>query len=228
MTWIKICGIKRLQDAETAVAEGANALGFNFWKGTKRYIDPDEAARIVTKMPASVWCVGVFVDETVERVLEIVRLSGVNCVQLHDSEGPEYLDRLSHLKTFKVFKVKSNFKPEALLSFPSVTAFLLDAYVEGVPGGTGQAFDWASAVQAKRYGKVILAGGLNPGNVAKAVEFVQPWGVDVASGVEVEPGIKCPETIRNFIRAVKEADKKLLDQSQHSSVADKNHAHELL
>ncbi|MBI1956076.1 MAG: phosphoribosylanthranilate isomerase, partial [Acidobacteria bacterium] len=114
MIFVKICGIRRREDAQTAVESGANALGFNFWKGTPRYISPPEAARMIATVPPSVWTVGVFVDEDPERVLQIAAETGVSALQLHGNESAEYLDRLGPYKKFKAFRVGNDFQPEQL------------------------------------------------------------------------------------------------------------------
>lgn len=206
MVRVKICGIRRAEDAAAAVEAGASALGFNFWKGTARYISPREAARIVATVPEDVWKVGVFVDEIPERVLEIAAETGVSVLQFHGNESPDYWDRFVSFQRIKAFKVRSDFQPVQLSRYRSAAAYLLDASVTGMVGGTGQTFDWSLAEKAKAFGRIILAGGLNAGNVGEAVRRVQPWAVDVASGVETEPGKKDPRLIREFMEAVRVAE----------------------
>ena len=206
MVHVKICGIRRAEDAEAAVEAGASALGFNFWKGTPRYITPREAARILSAVPRDIWTVAVFVDETPERVLEIAAETGVTVLQFHGSESPEYLDRLESFVKIKAVKVGSDFQPEQISRYRSASAFLLDGFVAGMHGGTGKTFDWSQAQKAKAFGKIILAGGLKASNVGEAVRQVCPWGVDVCSGVETEPGKKDPQRIREFIQAVRAAE----------------------
>lgn len=203
MIRVKICGLKRPEDAAAAVAAGADALGFNFWPGTARYIKPARAARIVANVPPSVLTVGVFVDEEPEQVLAIAEQTGIMALQLHGHESPEYLDRLGAYLKIKALKVGEDFRPEELSRYPTANLFLLEGVVAGMVGGTGRTFDWSVAVKAKEYGKIILAGGLTPENVAEAVRRVRPWGVDVASGVESEPGKKDPRLIRWFIQAAR-------------------------
>jgi phosphoribosylanthranilate isomerase len=206
MIRVKICGLKRAEDAAAAVAAGADALGFNFWKGTPRYITPREAAQIVENAPPGVLTVGVFVNEAAERVIEIADETGIMALQLHGSESPEYLDELGAFLKIKALKVGPGFQPEQMSRYASASVFLLEGLVAGMVGGTGQTFDWSIAEKAKEYGKIILAGGLTPDNVAEAVRRVRPWGVDVASGVESEPGKKDPRLIRDFIQAARAAD----------------------
>ena len=207
MIHIKICGLKRAEDAAAAVAAGADALGFNFWKRSPRYVEPAEAARIVSNIPPRVLTVGVFVDEELERVLGIAEQTGIMALQLHGSESPEYLDRLGAYLKIKTIKVGESFQPAELSRYPSASLFLLEGFVAGMAGGTGRTFDWSLAEKAKEFGKIILAGGLTAENVGAAVRRVQPWGVDVASGVESAPGKKDPQLIREFIRAARAAER---------------------
>ena len=206
MTRVKICGLRRAEDAVAAVAAGADALGFNFWKGTPRYVAPSEAATMVSTAPPGVLTVGVFVDEEPERVAEIADQTGIMALQLHGNETPEYLDSLGAFLKIKAIKVGPGFDPAELDDYGSASLFLLEGLVTGMVGGTGRTFDWSIAEKAKEHGKIILAGGLNLGNVAEAVRRVRPWGVDVASGVESEPGRKDPRLIRAFIQAARSAD----------------------
>jgi len=207
---IKICGIRSAEEVEVAVQAGADLLGFNFWPGTSRYIRPEEAARLIRAVPSRIWTVGVFVDEAPERVLEIAARTGISALQFHGNETPEYLDRLGSLKKIKAFKVSNDFEPDQLRRYASAYAFLLDGWVAGgLPGGTGRVFDWSHAERAKAYGKVILAGGLNAKNIGEAIRQVEPWGVDVCSGVEIRPGKKDVKLVREFIRVAREAERQL-------------------
>ena len=208
MTRVKICGLRRAEDAAAALAAGADALGFNFWKGTPRYVEPRAAAGMVADVPAGVLTVGVFVNEEPERVVEIANQTGVMALQLHGSESPEYLDQLGAFMKIKTLKVGPGFAAEEMSRYASASLFLLEGLVAGMVGGTGHTFDWALAEEAKEYGKIILAGGLRPDNVAEAVRRVRPWGVDVASGVESEPGKKDARLIRAFIQAARSAEEK--------------------
>lgn len=213
MIRIKICGLKRADDAAAAVAAGADALGFNFWKRSPRYVEPAEAARIVSNIPPRVLTVAVFVDEELERVLGIAEETEIMALQLHGSESPEYLDRLGAYLKIKTIKVGESFQPAELSRYPSASLFLLEGFVAGMAGGTGRTFDWSLAKKAKEFGKIILAGGLTAENVGAAVRRVQPWGVDVASGVESEPGKKDPQLIREFIQAARAAEQKTASSS---------------
>jgi len=195
---IKICGITNSEDACAAASLGANALGFIFVPGTPRYIKPQAAARIISELPPFITTVGVFADASLEIVSETVRLCGLSAVQLHGSETPEYCREIERAKLIKAFRVKDR---NSLSSIPEykVSAYLLDTYVKGKKGGTGETFNWELAREAKEYGKIIIAGGLTPENVAQAIQHVQPYAVDVSGGVESSPGKKDHAKIRAFI-----------------------------
>ena len=205
MTWIKICGLRRAEDVSAAVDADADAIGFNFWTGTKRYIDPLDAAKIIKDLPPAVLPVGVFVDSAPGHILEVAAATGIRAVQLHGEENPEILSALDGFKTIKAIKISERLEPAKLEAFRKADIILLDRAVNGMVGGTGVTFDWALAAEAQKYATILLAGGLNPENVAEAIRRVQPWGVDVASGVENEPGVKDPARIREFIRNAREA-----------------------
>ena len=200
MTWIKICGLRRDEDVAAAVEAGADALGFNFWTGTKRYIDPAEAALIIRDVPKHVLTVGVFVDASPADMLKVAEATGIRGIQLHGEEPPEALEALRGYRTIKAIKVAERLDPGQFQAYRKADIILLDRAVSGLVGGTGQKFDWALAAEAKKYATILLAGGLNPGNVAEAIRQAQPWGVDVASGVETAPGVKDGAMIREFIR----------------------------
>ena len=186
----KICGITNLEDARAAVELGADALGFNFYRKSPRYIEPERARLLIEGLPPLVSTVGVFVDERrPEQVVEIARATGLGTVQLHGSESPDYARQIRPLPVFKAFGVGPRLELDHISAFP-VQAFLLDTAGGVLPGGTGKAFDWDLALAAKRFGRVILAGGLNPDNVFEAICRVRPYGIDVCSGIEREPGRK--------------------------------------
>lgn len=205
MTKIKICGITNLEDALTAVEFGADALGFVFVPNTPRYIEPEEAAKITVALPPFVTLVGVFVDDNQERIEESAKQCKLDVLQLHGAESPDFCASLKR-KIIKAFRVKDE---SSLANLPryAVSAYLLDTYVKGKMGGTGAVFNWELAGVAKQYGRIILAGGLDPENVSRAVRQVRPYGVDVSSGVEAEPGRKAHDKLRDFINAVRSHEK---------------------
>jgi phosphoribosylanthranilate isomerase len=206
-TRIKICGLTRLEDAQRAADLGAAALGFNFYPLSPRYIEPAAARAIIRQLRPFVAPVGVFANETdAGHVISQAREAGATTVQVHGPRFPA-LDELRELFTLVVaVAVREGFKTEELHRIKS-SAFLLDAYDPDRLGGTGRTFDWSVAREAKQYGPIILAGGLTPENVARAVREVRPFAVDVASGVESAPGIKDAAKLRAFFSAVAEADK---------------------
>lgn len=186
----KICGITNPEDARAAVELGADALGFNFYRKSPRYIEPERARSLIEGLPPLVSTVGVFVDECrPEQVVEIARATGLGTVQLHGSESPDYTRQIRPLPVFKAFGVGPRLETEHIAAFP-VQAFMLDTAGGVLPGGTGKVFNWDLALAAKRLGRVILAGGLNPDNVYEAICRVRPYGIDVCSGIEREPGRK--------------------------------------
>jgi phosphoribosylanthranilate isomerase len=203
MIKIKICGITNLDDAMAAAEYGADALGFNFYKKSPRYIEPEKAAEIIYQLPPFVLPVGVFVNEHEKRVREIQSLTGIQVLQFHGDESPEFCERFES-RVIKAFQVKDKESFHSLAHY-KVGAFLLDSYKDGLKGGTGVTFNWHLAVVAKSFGRIILAGGLNPDNVVEAAKLVQPYAVDVAGGVEKEKGIKDHAKLKKFIVEVRRA-----------------------
>ncbi len=199
---IKICGVTRAEDALAAVKLGADALGFNFWPGSKRYVAPEAARDIVARLPPFVTSVGVFVNQGEEELRAIAAASGIQVFQLHGDETPELCARLP-LPVVKAIPVDQVRTLSKLLSY-EVSAFLLDTPSRGY-GGTGVPFDWSLAEGVSEVAPVILAGGLTPENVAAAVRAVRPYAVDVASGVESSPGVKDFGKMARFVAAVREA-----------------------
>jgi len=202
MALVKICGITNASDALHAVAAGADALGFVFVERSPRCVEPSLVAGIVTGLPPFVTTVGVFAARPVEEVEGIAWQCGLSLVQLHGDEGPEYCEGLG-VRFIKAIRVRNEGSLRLLARYPQASAFLLDTYVEGKWGGTGQAFPWELALKAKAYGRIILSGGLTPENVVKAVRTVTPYAVDVSSGVEISPGRKDPQKVREFIERAK-------------------------
>ncbi len=200
MVRVKICGITRLEDALAAARAGADALGFNFWPRSKRYLDPRAAGEIIAHLPPFIAAVGVFVDPTREEALRAAALSGVHWLQLHGDEPPELCASLT-LPVIKGIRVHDRASLDALAEY-DVAGFLLDTDTPGY-GGSGTTFDWTLAAEGARRAPIVLAGGLTPENVADAVRQVRPWAVDVASGVESAPGVKDHEKTARFIREAK-------------------------
>ena len=201
MTRVKICGITNLEDALAAAEFGADALGFVFAESPRR-IDPERAAEIVRSLPPFITSVGLFVNESPDVVGNIVKECRLDALQFHGNESPGYC-RQFMIKRIKAFRIGDE---NGLRVIPHyrVDAYLLDTYVEGVPGGTGKCFDWDLALRAKGFGKpVILAGGLTPHNVAEAVRKVDPYGVDVSTGIEVKPGKKDHKKMKRIIEIVR-------------------------
>jgi phosphoribosylanthranilate isomerase len=207
MTRVKICGITNLEDARVAAEAGADLLGFVFYPQSPRYVEPGSVCQIVQairRASFAVRFVGVFVDEAPGSVWQATSVCGLDYAQLHGSEPPETVLALRErgLDVIKAFRVRNGASLAEIERYRA-TAYLLDSYVPGQPGGTGQTFDWTLAARAKPYGPVILAGGLTPGNVAEAVRTVQPWCVDVSSAVEAAPGCKDPDKVRRFVDAAR-------------------------
>ncbi|MDI6745095.1 MAG: phosphoribosylanthranilate isomerase [Thermodesulfovibrionales bacterium] len=202
MIKVKICGMTNLDDAMAAADFGADALGFVFFKKSPRYISPANAKKIIKKLPPFVLTVGVFVNENKKSIEEIVLQTGINIIQLHGDETPKAC-KLSK-PAIKAIRVKSLDSLEIISKYrDKVSAFLLDAYTPELFGGTGQIFNWDIAVEARQFGRVILAGGLTPENIEKAVRFVYPYAVDVSSGVEAEKGKKDHKKMKLFIERAK-------------------------
>jgi phosphoribosylanthranilate isomerase len=199
---VKICGITRLADALKAVEYGADALGFNFWPKSKRFCPPGRAARIIAELPPFVALVGVFVNASAAHIERVVKKTRIGWAQLHGDESPAFCRKLK-LPWVKAIAIEG---PESLarLREYSANAFLLDAPTRGY-GGSGQTFDWRWLAGLRSPAPVLLAGGLDPTNVAEAVARVRPGGVDVASGVESAPGVKDARKMKQFIRAAKES-----------------------
>jgi phosphoribosylanthranilate isomerase len=197
---VKICGTTSLKDALLAVESGADAVGFIFHKESPRNISQKDVKEIVAQLPPFVESIGVFVNETSDKINRIAEQCRLTAVQLHGDESPAFCRRIKR-RVVKAVRVKDAESLKGMSDF-DVSGFLLDAYNEESRGGTGRVFDWNLALRAKKQGPVIIAGGLNPYNVYTAIHRVKPYGVDVCSGVEKSPGVKDPEKISEFIKAV--------------------------
>ena len=212
LMWVKICGTTNVEDALAAVDAGADALGFVFAESPRR-VEPVVAAQITRSVPEGVERVGVFVNESAETIRQIVEEAGLTVVQLHGDEGTEFARGIASggLKVFKAIPVRGGFATRmiAFAEKGGVDAMLLDS-ATALRGGAGTNFDWrAVARYMPVHGgeiRVIVAGGLTPLNVSHAIRILRPWGVDVATGVEREPGKKDHEKVREFVKAAKNTD----------------------
>ena len=200
---VKICGITNIKDAVAAAEYGADAIGFVFQPKSPRAITPETAKNIVSALPPFITTIGVFVNESKLEIERIIRYVGLNIVQLHGNEPPDacQLNR----KVIKAIRVKDLTDLEPLKRY-NVSAFLLDTYSPHTMGGTGQIFNWDIAVEAKKFGRIILAGGLNHENIEEAIKWVRPYGIDVATGVESnKKGEKDHKKLKLFIEKAREA-----------------------
>jgi phosphoribosylanthranilate isomerase len=187
---LKVCGLTSLEDARAAVDCGAEYLGFNFYPKSPRYIAPPSARAIIERFPDDIISVGVFVNESrPEDVVEILRLSGARMAQLHGDESPDYCASVGVERVIKALRVADDFEARRVLDYPA-SAILLDAFDPKLYGGTGRTANWAIAREAARLTKIFLAGGLSPENIVEAIQAVEPFAVDVNSGVESAPGRK--------------------------------------
>ncbi len=202
MTEVKICGITNREDALTAVHAGADGLGFIFYNASPRFVKPDQARDITQGLPGSISRVGVFVDQDPEEVRGIRRFCGLDFIQLHGKESPDYCALFSPSVLIKAVTLGKE-EDLALLGDYPVKAILVDAGRPGQTGGTGRTCDWSLAKKAGERHRLILAGGLHPGNILLALETVSPQAVDVGSGVEARPGKKDPNKVRELVDAVK-------------------------
>jgi len=193
---LKVCGITRLTDALHATREGATALGFIFWPRSPRYVRPERAAEIIAELPSAVTKVGVFVNEPPDSIRAVVAQAGIDVVQLHGDEPPAYLDAINH-PIFRSVTIAD--AADVIKAWPSGTPLLLDAADRERRGGTGTPVDWSRAADVAKQRRVILAGGLTPENVSEAIATVNPYGVDVSSGVEASPGVKDFAKVTRFL-----------------------------
>jgi len=199
---VKICGITNLADGMAAAEAGADALGFVFYDRSPRGVSIEAAADLIRHLPPFVLKVGVLVNASEDLVFRAIRECGLSLLQFHGDEAPEYCLQFG-LMSMKAFRIRDAASLQALRNYPT-DAWLLDAYVPGTPGGTGETFNWDLALEAQKLGRpIFLAGGLTPENVAEAVRRARPYGVDVSSGVEAAPGRKDHAKVRAFIQAAK-------------------------
>lgn len=199
---IKICGITRFEDARVAANLGVDALGFIFFKKSPRYIAPEEAAKIIRQLPPFISRVGVFVNEELPSILEIAQIAGIDTLQLHGTESPDFCDQ-SPLPVLKTFSVKPDMNFSILDTYKTA-GFLLDTWNSNMYGGSGKTFDWTIAKNiCARFNNVVIAGGLGASNIEEALDMVHPYGIDISSGVEIMPGVKNPHKMRDVVKIVK-------------------------
>lgn len=199
---VKICGITNTEDADHAVECGADALGFVFFAESPRCVTPEQACRIIETLPGEVTTVGLFVNEAAETITKTIDAAGIDLVQLHGDESPEFCRELGH-PHIKALRVRDTASLADWGQYPSA-AILLDAWHPEKFGGTGNRCDWALAADLAARTTIVLAGGLSPDNIADAVTIVKPYAVDVSSGVELKPGKKDPEKVAAFIARARE------------------------
>ncbi|HTZ17457.1 MAG TPA: phosphoribosylanthranilate isomerase [Dissulfurispiraceae bacterium] len=200
---VKICGITNLEDALAAVEYGADALGFVFYPKSPRVVTPEKAKEIVAQLPPFITTVGVFVNEDPVKIKAVMTSTHLSVVQLHGEESPAQCTLWT--PTVKAFRVKDFVDLKPLEQYKCMSAYLLDTFAPSSYGGTGQIFNWDIALEAKKFGPIILAGGLTTDNVEKAVRWVMPYAVDVSSGVEAEKGKKDLQKMKEFIDKARKA-----------------------
>jgi len=205
---LKVCGVTSLEDARAAIDCGAEYLGFNFYTKSPRYIAPASARAIIEQLPDDIISVGVFVNESrPEDVVEVLRVSGAGMAQLHGDESPDYCAGVGAERVIKALRISEDFDARRVLDYPAA-AILLDAFDAKLYGGTGRTANWAIAREAARLTRVFLAGGLSPENIVDAIRAVEPFAVDVNSGVESAPGRKDASRLRRL--------KEEMEQTRHS------------
>jgi phosphoribosylanthranilate isomerase len=198
-TRVKICGITNLEDAEVAVQAGADAIGLVFYEKSPRYVAINSAAQIIKHLPPFINCVGLFVDAAESYIRKVLNNVAIDSLQFHGQES-EQACAMYDRPYIKAVRMDENVNiSEQCEVFPSASALLLDTYVKGLPGGTGQSFNW-DIIPKELNKPIILAGGLDENNVKSAIMQVQPYAVDVSGGVEIEKGIKDSDKIKKFIR----------------------------
>lgn len=202
---IKICGLTREQDIHHAVTAGADALGFVLYAPSPRAVTAEHAALLIQKIPAFVTTVALFVDESAEQVQRALEICPFDLLQFHGDESPEFCRQFNrpYMKAIRVRSADDIHR--AVQQYPDAKALLLDAYVENLPGGTGQAFDWRLIPELSV--PWVLAGGLTANNVADAVNQVKPFAVDVSGGVEASKGIKDKQKMKDFISEVRNVER---------------------
>jgi len=203
MVKVKICGITNLKDARAAALAGCDALGFIFYKKSPRYISPQQAKDIISKLPTGIIKVGVFVDDKEKAIKDIAKLCNLDILQFHGNESADFCKRFKDYKIIKAFKVKEKIDLRKILKYKTF-AYLFDTFVKAMPGGTGKKFNWRLLKFMDDIKQpIFLSGGLNKENITKAIESVRPDWLDVSSSVEIKPGKKNHRKIKEFIKATK-------------------------
>jgi len=205
---IKICGVTNVRDAKASVELGAHLIGLNFYPQSPRYIEPKVARQIVEALPTNTVAVGVFVNGNADEIRKTANTAGLRCIQLHGNFSPEMAHELAgEFRVIRVFSTHPRFRPEDVSLFPD-SDVLIDAHHPDLRGGTGRTCDWPAARATLAFTRfLILSGGLNAQNVARAIATVTPHAVDVCSGVESAPGVKDHRALENFIGAVRMAER---------------------
>ena len=217
---VKICGITNLEDARSAINSGASALGFIFYDKSPRYILPETASQIAADLKGQVSFTGVFVDETLDYVHAAKEEVGLNFIQFHGNESPDYC-REVQLPVIKVFRVAPNFDAE-IMKYYDVHAFLFDTYEKGKPGGTGDIFNWNLIGDLQTETPIIISGGLGVENILDAINAVYPSAVDVNSGVESKPGVKDEKKMKALFEILQNT-RSLVDPFERQEVKEGSH-----
>ncbi len=213
MVDIKICGVTNISDARLAVECGVDALGFIFYPKSQRYVEPAKAKEIIGELHHETMSVGVFVNHEVQEVKEIAQLCGLDLIQLHGDESPQYCAQFPASSLIKAVSCRTEEEVHELRNY-SVGAILMDARDPERYGGTGKNSDWRLAIRVKETHPLILAGGLNKKNIRKAIETVRPQAVDINSGVEISPGKKDPRKVREIVTIVREIDQIIINTTK--------------
>jgi phosphoribosylanthranilate isomerase len=205
VTKVKICGITNLEDARDSVKAGCNALGFVFYKKSPRYIKPEEASKIIKELPKNVKKIGVFVNAKEKTISHIAKLCGLDMLQFHGDETPQFCQRSSNYKVIKAFRIKNKIDLRKILKYKTF-AYLFDTFVLEKIGGTGRKFNWNLLSKIDKIKQqIFLSGGLNTRNVKEAIKIVHPDWVDASSSLELRPGKKDYRKVRKFIVVVKKS-----------------------
>jgi len=202
---VKICGITNLEDALAALDAGCDALGFMFYRKSPRYIKPAQAKKIISQLPKGIIKIGVFVNAKKADIVRIAKLCGLNMLQFHGNESPEFCSQFRGHKIIKAFRIKDKLDLKKVLRYKTF-AYLFDTFVKSKLGGTGKQFNWNLLNQADSIKQpIFLSGGLGPGNVARAIKIAQPEWVDASSSLEISPGKKDVLKLKKFIKKVRKA-----------------------